>query len=62
MTISPEFQEKTRKRIDELLDQKRFDEAATLAVHMAFCLIDPEELTKVLLNEIKKLKAEQHGR
>lgn len=51
------FEIEVRKRIDELLSQKRFNEAATLAVNIAFLNIDPEELVKLLLDGIKEWKA-----
>ncbi len=54
-----DLREKTRKRIDELLQEKRFDEAAALAVNIAFVSIPPEELVKVLLDAIKKMKEEE---
>ncbi len=49
-----EREEKIRKRIDEFLDQKRFEEAATLAVHMAFLRIDPKELAELLVKAVKE--------
>lgn len=55
--MTEEFEEKMRKRIDELLSEKRFDEAATLAVRMAFLRIKPEELVQLLLDAVKEWKA-----
>lgn len=55
--ITTEHEERMRKRIDELLSEKRFDEAATIAVRMAFLHIKPEELVQLLLNAIKEWKA-----
>lgn len=57
--MTEEFEEKMRKRIDEFLDEKRFTEAATLAVHMALLHIKPEELVQLLLNAVKEWK-EKH--
>jgi hypothetical protein len=58
--MTAEFEERIRKRIDEMIDAKRFDEAAVLAVRMAFLKIPPKELVELLLKAIREAK-EQMG-
>lgn len=55
--LTPEYENLVQKHINEFLTEKKFNEAATLAVYMAFIHIDPEELTKLLLDAIKEWKA-----
>ncbi len=54
MKVDPEFKKRIDEKIDQFLAEKRFNEAAILAAHMALISIDPQELTNFLVNAVRE--------
>lgn len=52
--LTKEQEEKVRAKINKLLDEKNYSEAAKLMVGMVVVKIDPDEFTKALIEKVKE--------
>lgn len=55
--LTGEQEKKVRAKINKLLDEKNYSEAAKLMVAMVVVKIDPDEFAKQLIEKIQEFKA-----
>jgi hypothetical protein len=57
--MGEEYKKRMDEKIDQFIQEKRYDEAAILITHMALISINPQDLVDLLMKAIREFKEKE---